>query len=93
MAVAHEARLSPEIVERLASDLAAVQAYSEAGNVVSFTLDELLPLFEVVMAHTSILAKAFSVELTLDDQDSDEGVVVHLGRHLDAQARILADVA
>jgi hypothetical protein len=91
---AREARLSPEVVEQLASDLTAVEAYSEAGNAVSFTLDELLPFFEVVTAHTSNLAAAYSVELDdLDDQDSDEGVVLHLGRHLETQRQILANVA
>ena len=86
LAAAREARLSPEIVEQLASDLTAVQAYSEEGNAVSFTLDELLPFFEIVTAHTPNLAEAYPVELDdLDDQDSDEGVVVHLRRQRNSQ--------
>ncbi|KRF28411.1 hypothetical protein ASG91_08105 [Phycicoccus sp. Soil802] len=94
LTAAREARLSPEIIEQLASDLTAVQAYSEEGNAVSFTLDELLPFFEVVTAHTLNLATAYSVELDdLDDQDSDEGVVLNLRRHLETQRQILANVA
>ena len=94
LTAAREVRLSPEIVEQLASDLTALQAYSEEGNAVSFTLDELLPFFEIVTAHTPNLAEAYSVELDdLDVKDSDEGVVLHLSRHLETQRQILANVA
>lgn len=93
LTAAREARLSPEIVNQLASDLTAVQAYSEQGNAVSFTLDQLLPFFEIVTAHTPNLAESYSVELDdLDELDSDDGVVVHLRRHLETQRQILANV-
>lgn len=93
LTAAREARLSSEIVDQLASDLTAVQAYSEEGNAVSFTLDQLLPFFEIVTAHTPNLAESYSVELVdSDEQDSDDGVVVHLRRHLETQRQILANV-
>lgn len=93
LTAAREARLSPEIVDQLAQDLTTVQAYSEEGNAVSFTLDQLLPFFEIVTAHTPNLAESYSVELDdLDEQDSDGGVVLHLRRHLETQSQILANV-
>lgn len=94
LTAAREARLSAEIVDQLGSDLAAVQGYAEEGNAVSFTLDQLLPFFEIVTAHTPSLAESYSVELDdRDEQDSGEGVVVHLRRHLETQKRILTNVA
>ena len=94
LTAARNARLTPEIVEQLAADLSAVQAHSEEGNAVSFTLDELLPFFEIVTSHTPNLAEAYSVELDdLNDQHSDEGVVLQLRRHLETQRQILTNVA
>lgn len=92
LTAAREARLSPEIVDQLATDLAAVQVHFAQGNAVSFTLGQLLPFLEIVTAHTPNLAESYSVEL--DDPDelgSDDGVVVHLHRHLETQRKILAN--
>ena len=37
--------------------------FSEEGNPVSLSFEQLMPLFELVIAHTPTLAKAYSVEL------------------------------
>lgn len=81
--------LDVDIVGQLVSDLDAVQAFSE-GNSVLISFEQLLPLFELVIAHTPTLAKAYLVDLDdLDEQDANAGVVMSLRRHLEAQKRIL----
>lgn len=55
-----------------------------------------MPLFDLVIAHTPRLAETYAVDLDdlADEQDkSDDGVVVSLRRHLEAQKVILADAA
>lgn len=84
--------LTSEAIGTLMTDLDAVQAYAEDGNAVFFTLDELLPFFELVTAHTAVLANAYQVNL--DEPDANNGgVVVSLRRHLEAQNRILTQAA
>ena len=88
--------LTAEIVGRLITDLDAVKAFSETGNEVKISLDELVPLFDLVIAHTPLLAEAYQVELEdLSDQEDESGagVVVSLRRHLEAQKAILEDAA
>lgn len=88
--------LTAEVVDRLITDLDALKAFSETGNEVKISLDELVPLFDLVIAHTPRLADAYNVDLealTDPDDESPEGVVVSLRRHLEAQKAILADAA
>lgn len=88
--------LTAEVVDRLITDLDALKAFSESGNEVRISLDELVPLFDLVIAHTPRLAEAYNVDLeafTDQDEESPEGVVVSLRRHLEAQKAILADAA
>lgn len=90
-----EGALDAEIVERLLEDLDAIKAFSDEGNEVKISLDDLVPLFNMVIAHTSRLAEAYNVEVEdLDEQgDSEDGVVVSLRRHLEAQKAILAEAS
>lgn len=90
-----EGALDAEIVERLLEDLDAIKAFSDEGNEVKISLDDLVPLFDMVIAHTSRLAEAYNVEVEdLDGQgDSEDGVVVSLRRHLEAQKAILAEAS
>lgn len=84
--------LTPKLIGALVTDLDAVQAYSEEGNVVVFTLDELMPFFELVTSHTPALAKAYGA--VYDEGDgASEDVVVSLRRHLEAQKTILSQAA
>ena len=84
--------LTPEIIGNLVTDLDAVEAYSEKGNVVVFTLDELMPFFELVTSHTPALANAYGT--VYDEEDDASGdVVVSLRRHLEAQRAILSQAA
>lgn len=88
--------LDAEIVAQLISDLDAVKAFSDGDNAVEFSLDQLIPLFELVVNHTPVLADAYSAEL--DDLESKEAssdgdTVVDLRRHLEVQKRILAEAA
>lgn len=83
-------QLTPNIVDQLVSDINSVEEYSSQGAVV-FTFDELMPFFELVTAHTPVLAKAFDVEL--DEATLEGGDVVSLRRHLEAQKTILSKVA
>lgn len=89
--------LDAEVIETLIIDLDAVKAYSEDGNEVVISLDDLVPLFDLVIAHTPKLAEAYAVEFEGLDKESGEaeedGVVVSLRRHLKAQKRILGEVA
>lgn len=90
-----EGALDEQILERLLEDLDAIKAFSDEGNDVKISLDDLVPLFDMVIAHTSRLAEAYNVEVEgLDEQDdSEDGVVVPLRRHLEAQKAILADAS
>lgn len=88
--------LTADIVDRLITDLDALKAFSDSGNDVKISLDELVPLFDLVIAHTPRLAEAYDVDLqpiTDPDEESSDGVVVSLRRHLKAQKAILAEVA
>lgn len=88
--------LTADIVDRLITDLDALKAFSDSGNDVKISLDELVPLFDLVIAHTPRLAEAYDVDLqpiTDPDEESSDGVVVSLRRHLEAQKAILADAA
>lgn len=91
-----EGRLDSDIVAQLVAALDAMEAYSDEGNIVMFTLDEFMPFFELVTAHTTHLAQAQSVDLDdLDEhEDNAEGrVVVSMRRHLETQKKILGEVA
>ena len=91
-----EGLLDADIVGQLVADLDAVQTFSEEGNAVSISFEQLMPLFELVIAHTPTLAKAYSVELDdLEEQHAslEGGTIVHLRRHLEAQRRILDEAA
>jgi hypothetical protein len=55
-----EGTLNAEIVTQLITDLDSIKALSEDGNAVEFSLDQLMPLFELVANHTSVLADAYS---------------------------------
>lgn len=88
--------LTAEVVDTLITDLDALKAFSETGNEVTISLDELIPLFDLVIAHTPRLAEAYNVDLeALPDRndESPDGVVVSLRRHLEAQKAILNKVA
>lgn len=80
--------LTAQIVGRLVADLDAVQAYADDGKAIAFTLDELLPFFSLVTAHTPVLAAAYCVDLDEVDE-TDDGVVVTLRKHLEKQKSIL----
>lgn len=84
--------LTPDVIESLVANLDAVQAYAEDGHAIVFTLDELLPFFELVTAHTPALAAAYDVALD-EEVEASEGVVVSLRRHLEKQKGILSDAA
>lgn len=90
-----EGALDAQIVERLLEDLDAIKMFSDEGNEVKISLDDLMPLFDMVTAHTSRLAEAHNVEVEdFDEQgDSEGGVVVSLPRHLEAQMVILAEAS
>jgi hypothetical protein len=91
-----EGTLNAEIVTQLVTDLDSIKAFSEDGNAVEFSLDQLMPLFEVVANHTSVLADAYSAELDgseSQERSSDDDTVVYLRRHLEAQKRNLAEAS
>lgn len=88
--------LDAEIVDRLIADLDEVRAWTDDGNAVKFSFQELEPLFNLVIEHTPRLAAAQSVMLPdFDDPEagSDDGVVVLLRKHLDVQKRIVGKTA
>lgn len=88
----HAGALTPCVIEGLLANLDAVQEYAEDGHSIVFTLDELLPFFELITAHTPVLAAAYGV--TLDDAEpASEGVVISLRRHLAVQQGILSAAA
>jgi len=95
IAAGREGALDAQIVERLLEDLDAIKALSDEGNEVKISLDDLVPLFDMVIAHTSRLAEAYNVEVEdLNEQGaSEDGVVVSLRRHLEAQKAILAEAS
>lgn len=78
--------LDGAIVDRLAGDLDALLALSPEGKRVEISLDALVPLFDLVIAHTTKLAEAYEFDLGEID---DGGVVISLRRHLSAQKSIL----
>jgi hypothetical protein len=90
-----EGALDAQVVERLLEDLDAIKAFSEEGNEVKISLDDLVPFFDMVIAHTSRLAEAYDVEVKdLEEQGDSEGeVVTSLRRHLEAQKAILAEAS
>lgn len=75
-----------------------VKALSGEETDVSISFDQLAPLFDLVIAHTPRLAKAFNVDLpdlgnaTAESSDVEDGVI-SLRRHLEAQKMILKEVA
>jgi hypothetical protein len=88
--------LDAGIIDRLIADLDEVKAWAEGGNAVEFTLEQLEPLFGLVIEHTPALARAYSVELAnFEHQESagDAGVVVQLRQHLEMQKRMLGETA
>lgn len=87
-----EGALDAEVIERLIANLDALKALSEEGGDVAISFDDLVPLFELVIAHTRKLADAYDVELE-DVGTEDDGVVVSLRRHLDAQKSILSQAS
>lgn len=95
IAAGREGALDAKIVERLLEDLDAIKAFADAGNEVKISLDDMVPLFNMVIAHTSRLAEAHKVEFEDPDGQGDfeGGVVVSLRRHLEVQKTILADAS
>lgn len=87
VSAAQAGALDGAIIDRLAGDLDALQALSSEGKRVEISLDALVPLFDLVIAHTTKLAEAY--EFDLGEIDTDGGVVVSLRRHLAAQRSIL----
>lgn len=86
--------LDASLLDELIVDLDAVKVFMEEGNEVLISLDNLVPLFELVIEHTPQLAAAFDVNLSeLDEVDAEGGIVLSLRRHLEAQKTILAEAA
>lgn len=86
--------LDAAVIAALIVDLDAVKAFKEEGNEVLISLENLVPLFDLVIAHTPKLAAAYGVVLSeLDEDDSEGGVIVPLSRHLQAQKTILDEAA
>jgi hypothetical protein len=88
--------LNAAIVDQLIVDLDKVKEWADAGNSVALSLEQLEPLFNLVIGHTPALAKAYSVALTdfeHPDSDGETGVVVQLREHLDMQKKILGEAA
>jgi hypothetical protein len=91
VAAAQAGALDGAIMERLVGNLDALQALSSEGKKVEISMDALVPLFELLMAHTSKLAEAYDIDL--DDIGTEGGVVISLRRHLEAQKSILDGAA
>ena len=85
--------LDAAVVDNLIVDLDAVKAFMEEGNEVLISLDNLVPLFDLVIAHTPKFA-ADGVDFPeLVEDDSEGGVTMPLRRHLKAQKTILDEAA
>lgn len=81
-------------IDRFIVDLDAVKAFIKEGNEVLISLDSLVPLFDLVIAHTPKLAAACGVDLPEVDESNSEGdVLMPLRRHLQAQKTILSEAA
>ncbi len=96
VAAGRDGRLDADIVDRLITHLDEVQAWSDGGNAVTFSFEQLEPLFRLVIEHTPVLASAYSVELADFEHQSSQGdraVVVQLRQHLAEQKRILREAA
>lgn len=91
VAAAQAGALDGAIIERLVGDLDALQALATEGKNVEISLDALVPLFDLVIAHTSKLAEAYDFDL--EDVGAQGGVVVSLRRHLEAQKSILDEAS
>lgn len=86
--------LDAAVLDKLIVDLDAVKAFMEEGNEVLISLDNLMPLFDLVIAHTPKLAAAYGIDLReLDEDDSEGRGLMPLRRHLEAQKTILAEAA
>lgn len=91
-----EGNLDVEIVTQLITNLDAVRVYRDGGNEVNFSLQQLEPLFALVIGHTPALAAAYSVavdDLQDEEPSSETDTVVYLRRHLEAQRHILESAA
>ena len=94
VAAAQGGSLDSTVVARFVSDLDALEALSAEGRRIQVSLEDLIPLFELVIAHTAELAAAYDVELDgLNEASHEGGVVVSLRPHLEAQKMILAEAA
>lgn len=86
--------LDAAVLDELIVDLDSVKAFMEDGNEVLISLDSLVPLFDLVIAHTAQLASAYGIDLReLVEDDAEGGVIMPLRRHLQAQKTILAEAA
>lgn len=87
--------LDADVLDRLITDLRAVKAYYENGDVpVSFSAERCGPLADIVLDYTRRLAEANS--FSLDESPSSpltstNAPVVDLQRYLEVQRRILKD--
>jgi hypothetical protein len=59
-------------------ELDELKVWSDEGNAVQVSLEELEPLLRLVINHTPALAAAYSVELDTAGSDDSDGVVVQL---------------
>lgn len=91
--VARVGMLDNVVVGRLITNLDALRAWVDDGNDVTFSFEQLEPLFSLVNGHTHALAKVYSVDLGDLDREGDTETVVHLRQHLEAQKRILGGAA
>jgi hypothetical protein len=92
VAAGRDASLEADVVDRLIKHLDEVQAWSDDGNGVAFSFEQLEPLFRLVIEHTPVLASTYSVELAdvkHRSSEADRAVVVQLRQHLEEQKRIL----
>lgn len=89
--------LDGQIIDRLITDLDAVLAYGDEGDMtVAFSPDQLASLTQVVLEYTAELAKANDVELDGIDtpsESAEDGVVIDLRRYLGLQRRIFGEAA
>ncbi|WP_327652612.1 hypothetical protein [Micromonospora aurantiaca] len=94
---ARDGRLGGKDVERLVSDLDAVEAESDSGRItVEFSIDQWKALVQLVADHTRRLAEANRVEtsnLRELAHPPDGDVVLDLRRHLELQKQIFKNAA